>query len=186
MGLTYFKRYRMELDLTRPLFPMPELAPNYTLIPWRADLVRAHAQAKFNCFRQEIDANVFPCLGDHGGCLSLMSEIVGKDSFVPEATWLAGYSEPGSNRWEYCGTIQGIRDRSRIGAIQNLGIVSEHRNRHLGSCLMHKSLEGFRANDMRQAHLEVTAKNSGAIRLYERMGFRWARTVYKAVDVAYA
>jgi ribosomal protein S18 acetylase RimI-like enzyme len=31
----------------------------------------------------------------------------------------------------------------------------------------------------------VTASNIGAIKLYQRLGFARARTVYKAVEVAY-
>jgi ribosomal protein S18 acetylase RimI-like enzyme len=32
--------------------------------------------------------------------------------------------------------------------------------------------------------LEVTSQNVGAVRLYQRLGFRKVRTVYKAVQVA--
>ena len=49
-----------------------------------------------------------------------------------------------------------------------------------------KALEGFRAAGLRRAYLEVTAQNDGAIRLYQRIGFVKARTVYKAVEVAYS
>jgi len=34
--------------------------------------------------------------------------------------------------------------------------------------------------------LEVTAQNSGALRLYSRLGFKTVKTVYKAVELAYA
>jgi GNAT superfamily N-acetyltransferase len=180
MGLTYFKRFRMEIDLGG--FPRPEhrLPAGYRFIPWRSDLLPAHAEAKYNSFRSEIDANVFPCLGDYDGCVRLMQEISHKDGFLPEATWLVVYDNGCS---EFCGTIQGIRDRSGMGAIQNLGIVPEHRGRGLGSCLMYKSLEGFRRAHLCRAYLEVTAQNDGAIKLYRRLGFVKSRTVYKAVEV---
>jgi ribosomal protein S18 acetylase RimI-like enzyme len=32
--------------------------------------------------------------------------------------------------------------------------------------------------------LEVTVENAGAVRLYQRLGFRRVRTVYKVVDEA--
>ena len=32
MGVTYFKRYRMEYDLTSPLFPLPQIPINYQLL----------------------------------------------------------------------------------------------------------------------------------------------------------
>ena len=62
----------------------------------------------------------------------------------------------------------------------------EHRGRQLGTCLLVKALQGFRSAGIRRAFLEVTAQNEGAIRLYQRLGFAKARTVYKAVEVAYS
>ena len=35
---------------------------------------------------------------------------------------------------------------------------------------------------LRRAYLEVTAENAGAVRLYRAVGFRRAKTLYKAVD----
>jgi hypothetical protein len=180
MGLTYFKRFRMEIDLSDLSAPPTRLPPGYRFVAWRPDLLPAHAEAKYNSFRSEVDANVFPCLGDYDGCVRLMQEISHKEGFLPEATWLV-VTDNGNS--EFCGTIQGIRDRSGMGAIQNLGIVPEHRNRGLGSHLMHKSLEGFRRANLSRAFLEVTAQNEGAIKLYRRLGFVKARTVYKAVEV---
>lgn len=187
MGLTYFKRYRMEIDLTgRQLVP-PTLPSSYRLIEWDDALLDSHAEAKYHSFHSEIDANVFPCLGDWDGCHRLMHEIRNKHGFLPGATWLMVYEpDDGSGTVEYCGTVQGIRDYAGLGAIQNLGVTPDHRGKNLGSCLLTKALEGFRQAGLRRSFLEVTAQNSGAIRLYQRLGFSKARTVYKAVEVAYS
>ncbi len=185
MGLTYFKRFRMEIDLSGRVFAPAVLPPGYRLIEWSDSLLESHAEAKYQSFRDEIDSNVFPCLGDLVGCHRLMQEIRGKQGFLPQATWLAAYEAPGG-LLEFCGTIQGIRDYTGMGAIQNLGVTPEHRSRHLGSCLLVGALAGFQQAGLRRAFLEVTAQNSGAIRLYHRMGFTKARTVYKAVEVAYS
>ena len=56
-----------------------------------------------------------------------MREISRKNGFLPTATWLVGYHAEDGEPLEYCGTVQGIRDRNSVGAIQNLGIVPEHR-----------------------------------------------------------
>jgi GNAT superfamily N-acetyltransferase len=189
MGLTYFKRFRMEFDLTgRPIEP-PAAPPGYRLHSWSDSLLDAHAEAKYQSFRNEIDSNVFPCLGDWLGCQRLMQEIRNKQGFLPGATWLLSREpSPGqleSGQTEYCGTIQGIRDYTGMGAIQNLGVTPDHRSRQLGSCLLLHALEGFQKAGLRRAFLEVTAQNAGAIRLYQRVGFTKARTVYKAVEVAY-
>ena len=186
MGVMYFKRYRMELKLSDTLGPEPKLPDGYSFVPWHPDLLSQHAETKYNSFRTEIDANVFPCLGNREGCLNLMDEITRKDSFLPAATWLARYDSSHSRKWEHCGTIQGIRDKGASGAIQNLGIIPEHRNRRLGGCLLYKTLMEFRSLGLRRALLEVTARNLGAIRLYQRAGFMTVRTVYKAVEATYA
>lgn len=185
MSLTYFKRYRMEIDLLAGPFPKPKLPAGFRLVPWRAALLETHAETKYLCFRHELDANVFPCLGDYEGCLRLMREIAGRDGFLADATWLVAHDRPLTTA-EYCGTIQGVRDRNGVGAIQNLGVVPEYRELGLGSVLMLRALAGFQAAGLTRAYLEVTAQNEGAIRLYRRLGFQKARTVYKAVEVAYS
>lgn len=186
MVLTYFKRFRMEIELGSHLLTDPVLPPGYRFIAWDADLLRLHAEAKYQSFRTEIDANVFPCLGEADGCLRLMREIARKEGFLPGATWLVAQVDDRSNLLEYCGTVQGIRDRNGYGAIQNLGITPEHRGKGLGASLLLKALQGFYRAGLPRSFLEVTAQNEGAIRLYRRMGFRKARTVYKAVEVAYS
>lgn len=185
MGLTYFKRYRMEIDL-RPPLDTPETVPDpYLLTAWSASLVEAHAEAKFSSFCYELDANVFPCLGNREGCYRLMREIARRDGFLPSATWLLECS--GENGVvEVCGTIQGVRDNRGFGAVQNLGITPGHRGLGLGTMLLRHTLRGFQEAGLQQAYLEVTAQNVGAVRLYQRLGFRTVRTVYKAADVAYA
>lgn len=185
MGLTYFKRFRMEIDLYgRPWLP-PTVPGGYRLLPWDDVLLEAHAEAKYHSFRGEIDSNVFPCLGDWVGCQRLMQEIRDKPGFLPGATWLVAHESAGGG-YEYCGTVQGIRDYAGIGAIQNLGVTPEHRDRRLGTCLLIRALAGFQQAGLERAFLEVTAQNHDAIRLYQRIGFSKARTVYKAVEVAYS
>ncbi len=186
MGMTYFQRYRMEIDLRGPLFTPPALPRGYRLTPWRDALLAAHAEAKYHSFCFEIDANVFPCLGDREGCHRLMREIARREGFLPMATWLLECHVEGAKQPEYCGTIQGVRDSRDFGAIQNLGITPAHRGRGLGTHLLHRALCGFQQAGLQQAYLEVTAQNLGAVRLYQRLGFSKVKTVYKAADVAFA
>jgi RimJ/RimL family protein N-acetyltransferase len=185
MGLTYFKRYRMEIDLADRHGYRPALPEGYSLVPWEPALLERHGEVKFLSFRDTIDANVFPCFGELSGCQRLMQEISRKEGFLPEATWLA-VSSRGSSELEPCGTIQGIRDRFGLGAVQNLGITPPHRGRGLGTCLLLEALAGFRRAGLTRVYLEVTADNEGAIRLYRRLGFATVRTVFKAVEVAYS
>jgi ribosomal protein S18 acetylase RimI-like enzyme len=185
MGITYFKRFRMEYDLTAPLFGPVNTLEGYRLYSWTESLLEAHANAKYRSFRTEIDANVFPCLGDREGCQRLMGEISRRKGFIPDATWLLVWQPSEKDKPDFCGTVQGIEDRKSVGSIQNLGIAPEHRGTGLGTQLLRQALQGFVRAGMAKATLEVTVQNTGALRLYHRLGFRTIKTVYKAVDVEY-
>jgi ribosomal protein S18 acetylase RimI-like enzyme len=184
MGMTYFKRFRMEISLLGRTFGPVRLPSGYRFVPWSDSILESHAEAKYLSFRSEVDANVFPCLGEYDGCLRLMHEIRRKEGFLPGATLLV-VQDQSSGSPQVCGTIQGIRDPSGIGAVQNLGVAPEYRGLGLGSALMLKSLEGYQLAGLRRTFLEVTAQNASAIRLYQQLGFAKVRTVYKAVEVAY-
>jgi ribosomal protein S18 acetylase RimI-like enzyme len=187
MGMTYFKRYRMEIDLASSCWGGFQLPPDYQLIPWDDELLETHAEVKYRCFQYELDANVFPSLGARDGCRRLMNDIFSRSGFLPEATWLLQYWPKNARKPDLCGTVQGVCDETTgHGAIQNLGIVPSHRGHGLGGMLLTRSLLGFWQVGLARAYLEVTAQNVGAIRLYQRLGFRKVKTVYKAADVAYA
>jgi ribosomal protein S18 acetylase RimI-like enzyme len=171
--ISYFKRYKMEVDLAD--LPAPEVPDSFHLIPWAPGLLEVHADVLFGCFQQEIDATVFPSLGSRAGCGYLMTEISRKSGFVPGATWLlAGPEGP-------CGSVQGLYERSGLGAIQNLGVLPSYRGRGLGGALLLEALHGFYRAGLGRATLEVTAQNDAALRLYRRLGFRCRKTLYKAV-----
>jgi hypothetical protein len=183
MSVTYFKRFRMEIDLVRAAPPIAEPPVGYSLVPWSTDLLAAHAEVKCASFRDEIDAFVFPCLGNFSGCLRLMDEISRKAQFLSAATWLAAFRHPNGER-EYCGTISAVLDAANHGAIQNIGVTPAHRGCGIGTALLLRTLWAFQQAGMRRAYLEVTAQNVDAVRLYQRVGFRRTRTSYKAVESA--
>ncbi len=176
--ITYYKRYRMECALTE--MPLPPLPAGYAVIAWQDTLVESHSATLERCFRDELDSVVFPSLGCLEGCRLLMAEIRRKSGFLPEATLLLVGPDG------YCGTVQGVAEHGRIGAIQNIGIVREHRGRGLGRALLLHTLLGFRQAGMTKALLEVTARNESAVRLYQSVGFRKRKTIYKAVDASVA
>ena len=184
MALTYFKRYRMEMNLLGRDLSGPPAPVGYRLVPWSNSLLESHAEVKYQSFRDEIDANVFPCFTELAGCYRLMNEIVRKPGFLPQATWLVVYGGASDEFCEPCATVQGLRDSPGLGGIQNLGVVPEHRHRGLGTWVLFGALRGFRQAGLTRAFLEVTADNRGAIRLYGRAGFAIVKTVFKAAEVA--
>ncbi|MFO0809345.1 MAG: GNAT family N-acetyltransferase [Gemmataceae bacterium] len=177
--IRYFKRFRMELDLRRPVLAVPPLPDNYFWLPWDNSLLNAHACTKAECFHGEIDVDVFHSLGSEDGCRQLMRAIQLKPGFLPGATWLIGYGS------EFVGTVQGVRERSGWGAIQNLGVIPSHRGRGLGTALILQAIAGFQTACLPGVYLEVTASNDPAVQLYRKVGFRCRKTVYKAVEQPY-
>lgn len=197
MGVMYFKRFRMEIDLLRTRLPDPVLPEGYAWVPWTPATLNRHADVKYESFRSEIDSEVFPCLGQPAGCRRLMGEIAQRNTFLPQATWLISCQLPPADaaderptmsltysgwRMEDCGTIQGLAQPGAIGAVQNVGIVPQHRGMGLGRALVLKALSGFRDARMVRVYLEVTAKNTLAVQLYRSIGFRLTRTTYKSVE----
>ena len=107
--LTYFKRFRMETDLRRPL-PPARLPLDFGWLEWDDLLLDVHAEVKFLCFHEEVDAQVFPSLAYLDGCRDLMTAIRARPGFCPGATWLAAGPDG------CVGTVQGVIDEEGFGA----------------------------------------------------------------------
>lgn len=172
--VTYFKRYRMEADLLVSLPPVI-LPDNYAWVPWDDSVLESHADVKQRCFKDELDGIVFPNLSNHLGCLRLMREIRSRPGFHAGSTWLIAHGS------DHVATVQGVTDRT-LGCIQNLGVVPGHRGKRLGVALLLQALHGFRGAGCKRATLEVTAQNETAVRLYRQLGFRFRKTLYRAVE----
>jgi hypothetical protein len=175
LGICYYKRFRMEIPLAG--LAAPAWPAGYRALPWNEQLFDYHAETLHYSFKDEIDSGVFPAFLTKEGCLGLIRDIVRRPAFIPEATWLVlGPDGP-------CGTVQALRERGVLGAIQNVGILPDSRGLGLGKALVLQSLAGMYASGLGRAKLEVTADNSLAIRMYQRIGFQRAKVVYKAVPV---
>ena len=177
--ISYFKRYRMELEVwAAPLGPVA-LPQGYFWVSWQECLLEDHADVLYNAFFGTIDAVVFPSFSDRQGCGRLMTEIRQKRGFLPECTWLIRSPDG------YCGSVQGRRDRG-MGGIQNVGVTRAHGGRGLGTALVLQALAGFRRAGFGKVYLEVTASNDRAVRLYRRLGFLRRKTLYRAVPAEVA
>jgi [ribosomal protein S18]-alanine N-acetyltransferase len=176
----------MEMRIERESLSSRQPPAGFDLLPWSSRLSALHAEVKYRSFREEIDSHVFPCLGELEGCQRLMREISGRQDFVPKATWLMVAKGSGERVMQPVGTIQGLRSSAREGAIQNIGVHPDYRGLGLGTQLIQAAIQGFLNSGCRRVHLEVTAQNTAAIRLYERLGFRRVETLFKIAEVQYA
>ncbi len=183
MPISYFKRLRMEIDVRNVAPALPTLPEGYEFRAWHPVLTEAHARAKFASFRGEVDALIFPCLGEVAGCRRLVRDISLRRGFVPLATWLICQQADDGMASMPCATIQGVIQSWSQGAIQNIGVVPEHRGLGLGRALLLQSLHGFRLRKVKRIWLEVTADNKPAVALYQSIGFVTTATSYRAVNL---
>src|SRR5262245_66324667 len=79
MGILYFKRFKMEVDL-RSLPALLALPEGYLWVPWEEAALDLHADVQYRAFCEEMDSTLFPSLGDKYGSRFLMKEIRGKRS----------------------------------------------------------------------------------------------------------
>ncbi|WP_240928321.1 GNAT family N-acetyltransferase [Thalassoroseus pseudoceratinae] len=175
----YVRRLRMELDFTQQPLSPPTLPDGYRWIPWTFTALERHAAVKYLSFRHEFDAKLFTSFRSYSNCHRLMRCISRHERFAPQVTWLIARI-PFDN-WSTnldCATIQGIVKSRYLGAIQNVGVVPEHRGFGLGRALVLKCLNGFHALGMQRVMLNVTASNEAAVELYRSLGFRPKRTFY--------
>ncbi len=183
MSVKYYRRFRMEFDFLRTPVPEAILPAGYHWLPWHRRFLDRHSQVKHASFHAEIDAQVFPCLGQLSGCQKLMREICRQSSFLPEATWLITYRFDEWSQITDCATIQGLGKSPTLGAVQNVGVIPEHRGQGLGRALVLCALAGFRSLGLQRVYLEVTAENKQAVSLYQSIGFQRTRTLYKPVPI---
>ena len=178
----FCRRLRLEIDLSRCGIGEPILPAGYRWVEWSPELLDRHAAVKFRCFETEQDGQVFPSLRTADGCRRLMEYIAGHAQLVPNATWLLVCEDAAQVGGVDCGTIQGLAPIPDSGAIQNVGIVPEHRGLGLGRALVQAALCGFRASGLTHISLEVTAANLPAVRLYQSLGFLVTKTLYRSVE----
>lgn len=165
-----FKRYLME----RPTQGLPDrtIQLPFHLRQYQPEDLFDHAEVLAQSFADSDDRMLFPVLGSKDGCLDLMSEIVRRWDFVPEATWLA------SDASGPVGTVQGLKSGS-TGMIQNVGVIPQARCKGLGKILLTSVIRGYAAAGIETVQLEVTANNVPAVNLYEAMGFKLSKVLFK-------
>ena len=127
-AVNYVRRLRMELDFSQQPLPAPILPEGYRWVPWTFAALERHAAVKYLSFREEFDAKLFTSFQSYANCHRLMRCISRHERFAPKVTWLIARIP--FDAWSTnldCATIQGIVKSRYLGAIQNVGVVPEHR-----------------------------------------------------------
>lgn len=171
---SYLTRHVMEIDLVR-LPAVPRLPEGYVWVPWDKSLVDIFAEVHFLSFRHSLDASLFRSFSTRAGCWHVINEVRQRADFLPSANWLI--AGPGG----CCASVQCLKTADGHGSIQNVAVTPSFRRIGLGKALVLQALQSFSQLHLKHACLEVTAENTPAYQLYQRLGFRKMSTSIKEI-----
>jgi ribosomal protein S18 acetylase RimI-like enzyme len=89
--------------------------------------------------------------------------------FLPERSYIATIND------RAVGFIAADQETDTIGYIIQVGVIPEWRGKGIAAVLTCKCLEDLRQDGMKSVVLHVNQNNPGAIKLYERIGFKTVR-----------
>jgi ribosomal protein S18 acetylase RimI-like enzyme len=127
-----------------------------------------------------VDGQINDQYGSEAGAMKFLRNIVvlpGCGQFLPEASWLLrmrGEEQP-------VGMVLTSRVAEGVAHTTQICVLPGYQGHGLGRILMEASIRALRAHRYRALSLTVTSMNLGAIRLYQRLGFRTLKTFSAAV-----
>jgi ribosomal protein S18 acetylase RimI-like enzyme len=159
---------------------LPPRDPSVSIAPWQENRQDDAARLISQAYAGHIDSQINDQYRSPSGARRFLTNIVqypGCGAFFPPASFVAfapGATGGGSGR-----TLSGVCLASlvapEVGHITQVCVSPAARGTGLGYELMRRSLVALAGHGCRAVSLTVTAGNSAAIQLYERMGFRTRR-----------
>ena len=176
----FVKRSQMVFDFTKTPFTPAQLPPGFWFVAWSAPLIEPHADILHRSFRNDSDGAVFTSFQQYNHCRRLIESLADSPAFLPEATLIVAYGDP-DGMFEYVANIQGLKLSEEVGAIQNVAVLPEYRQRGIGQALVQGALKGFRSAGVHRVTLEATSDNHTAVNLYSRIGFTTFRVYMREI-----
>ncbi len=144
-------------------------------LKWRDDRLERHADIIAQSFMYDFDGQLFPNLANFEGSFALMCQVAALPGFCPAACLLAKWNQ------RTVGAIQAVFIGRRMCLIQNLGVVPQARGQGVGRALLLGCLGALSHAGGHTCQLEVTAKNTPAVQLYQSVGFVFTHVRYLTI-----
>ena len=175
-GFEAYKRRFMAV----PLLPWagdeaPPVPAGFNLVPWERKHDRQAAELLFATYRNHTDGLINDQYCSPAGAERLIENIVqhrGSGEHLPQGSQVAIHLSSG----KLAGILALTSVRPKTAHIPQVAIAREFQGCGLGSAMIKASFHALLARKFEEVTLTVTESNSGAVRLYERMGFRTFRT----------
>jgi ribosomal protein S18 acetylase RimI-like enzyme len=164
-----FPRKFFEASLSE-IASLPPREPNVTISPWSENRQDDAARLVAAAYTGHVDSNINDQYRSASGARRFLTNIVqypGCGTFFAPASCVAG---PASGRGLY-GVCLTSLVASDVGHITQICVAPAFRGTGLGYELLRRSLVVLREHGCRTVSLTVTASNTSAVQLYERMGF---------------
>jgi ribosomal protein S18 acetylase RimI-like enzyme len=155
---------------TKHALALPEHDPEgIAIAPWTEAKQDDSARLVAAAYRGHIDSEINDQYRSPSGSRRFLSNIVqypGCGTFFAPASFAAS-----AGKGELCGISLTSLVASDTGHITQICVTPAQRGKGIGYALLRRSMLALAAQGCRTVGLTVTSKNTGAIRLYQQMGF---------------
>lgn len=169
--LAIFPRWFMMRDQLRAFRSDKTEQGKYSFLPWGDHYLAPAADLIASAYRGHDDSQINDQYRDAAGARRFLSNTTrhtGCGAFLATASWVA--VQPGASR--ISGICLATRVDSDAGHVTQICVSPRDRGMGIGRELLRRTLMSLRSCACDTASLTVTASNAGALRLYQRMGFR--------------
>ena len=152
---------------------LPAGAAPIRLTPWSETRQEEAAMLISRSYEGHVDSYINDQYRSYGGARRFLSNIIqypGCGSFAPSASYFAEQADG-----KLCGLVLASRVAADTGHITQVCVAPEWKGRGAGYELMRAAMTSLAGMSCERVSLTVTASNTGAIGLYQRLGFRATR-----------
>jgi ribosomal protein S18 acetylase RimI-like enzyme len=153
--------------------PTGVAASSMHVFPWSEHRQEEAALLIASAYQGHVDSRINDQYRSYAGAKRFLLNIVqypGCGKFYPGGSFIAEDS-----KGRLCGIVLSSHVADDVGHVTQICVAPEWKGRGVGYELMRAALLAMRRDGCERVSLTVTASNTGAIQLYQRMGFRATR-----------
>ncbi len=166
-----FPRWFMMHDQVQAFGSEREEPPRYAFSLWGDHYLAPAADLIETSYRNHDDSVINDQYREASGARRFLANTTRHTScgpFLSSASWVAAQS----GRAALSGVCLATQVDERVGHVTQICVAPTDRNQGVGRELLRRTLTSLKAHGCQAASLTVTASNAGALRLYDRLGFR--------------
>lgn len=171
-----FKVWRQAQTMTRNLENIPDSKPEAPLKILTVKSLGLEAFADFfvKCFKDSLDRDASQIASSSQRAKQFIMNLRRQeDAYHDPDGWIAAFLND-----QFVGFAIAIKDRD-AGLIAEVGVMPKFRRRGFGKFLTVKVMKTLKKQGFKHAYLGVDIKNTPAISLYKKLGFKISRQIYE-------